>query len=586
MSFVDITAAFYSVLREFLLPNHADISSLVALCNKLGFSADATGDVLQALASQSDPCISEVWQARVFDVLSHTWFQVLGSSSCVATRRGSRPGDPLADLLYGIVMAQALTEIQQHFEAAGLSLTSSQAGILPGVPVEDSVIPATGAWQDDAVFFVAASSCADLLPKCREAIRIVHTAFAVRGLAVNYKPSKTELLLCPVGAGSRAVNRQIYQQPPFRLAVMPDIGPVVCVRVVPEYVHLGSVVEWSGSLTPVIEQAIDGAVALARPLRRHVFSNRDAPIAVRVLLFRSLVLSKALYGTGAWAGLTKGEALQWQAGVTRLLKFLVPYKDVREDPKISLLWLLRAVRLPAPIVLLRLERLRLLRQVPSKDLVPLRKVVEAAAGSKRCWLTDVLADLKWLQGVAREAEWQFPLGPDLECDLVETFSVLQSYERDFNALIKKAWRWASKNVRPCDILHADSQPTIEQTCPICSQVCKGPRGLSSHVALRHGIFPAASTFIRHTGCPACQTEFHHRRRAIKHLRSSPQCLEWLRLHTQPAAPCTTVAGPRLGRAWLRASWRRPCAAGCIEIVIPGDDDTDRVRSLEELLAPG
>ena len=213
--FVDITAAFYSVLREFLLPNHADVGSLVSLCDKLGFSADATGDVLQGFASQSDPCISAVWQARVSDVLRHTWFQVLGSSSCVATRRGSRPGDPLADLLYGIVMAQALTEIQQHFESAGLSLASSQAGILPGVLVEDSVIPAAGAWQDDAVFFVAVRSCADLLPKCREAIRIVHTAFAVRGLTVNYKPSKTELLLCPVGAGSRAVKRQIYQQLPF-----------------------------------------------------------------------------------------------------------------------------------------------------------------------------------------------------------------------------------------------------------------------------------------------------------------------------------------------------------------------------------
>ena len=368
--------------------------------------------------------------------------------------------------------------------------------------------------------------------------------------------------------------------------MIPDTGPVVCVRVVPEYIHLGSVVEWSGSLIPAIEQAIDGAVALARPLRRHVFSNRDAPIAVRVLLFRSLVLSKALYGTGAWAGLTKSEALQWQAGVTRLLKFLVPYKDVREDPKISLLWLLRAVRLPAPSVMLRLERLRLLRQVLCKDSVPLRKVIEAAAGSKRCWLTDVLADLKWLQGAAREAEWQFLLGPDFECDLVETFSVLQSGERTFNALIKKAWRWASKHVSSCDILHADSPPVIERTCPICSQACKGPRGLSSHVALRHGIFPMASTFIRHTGGPACQTEFHHRRRAIKHLRSSPKCFEWLRLHTQPATPCTEVAKPKLGKAWLRASWKRPCAAGCVTIVIPDDEHTNQVRSLEELLVPG
>ncbi|CAE7654063.1 GTPBP4, partial [Symbiodinium pilosum] len=501
--FVDISAAFYSVLREFLLPAQADVGALLALCGKLGFSTDTTRDVISALASQDEPCLNQVWQRRVADVLSHTWFQVTGSTNCVATRRGSRPGDPLADLLFGIVMAQALTDIQKFFEAEGFSLQISRAGVLPDVRVADSAMPIAGAWQDDCVFFITASSCDLLVPRCRAAIRQIHAAFAVRGLELNYKPSKTELLLCPVGVGSRAVKSQIYRQPPFCVAVLPDHGPCLGIRVAPEYRHLGTAVEWSGSLAPAIEQAIEGAAALIKPLRKHVFGNRDAPLAVRVMLFRSLVLAKALYATGSWAGLTKGESLQWQAGITRLLRALVPYKEIREDPKISLFWLLRTLKLPAPSVMLRLERLRLLSQILGKDTIPLRQILESAAGSKRCWLTDVVSDLQWLRETASAAGWSFPLKADFTEDLEQAFLILQQQGRLFGSLVRRAWRHSGTHVSQGDIWHSERQQDEMKVCPVCQSSFKGMRGLRSHFALKHRIFPEVHSLLYtaelHTG---------------------------------------------------------------------------------------
>ena len=583
--FVDITSAFYSVLREFLLPSHASVESLVALCAKLGLSTDATADVLATLASQEEPNLSRVWQSRVADVLRHTWFQVIGAPDCVATQRGSRPGDPLADLLFGIVMAQALADIQRGFEAEGLSPVITHAGILPGVHVGESVLPAAGAWQDDAVFFITAASSEALIESSRTAVRCVHSAFTARGLELNYKPSKTELLLCPVGSGTKVVKGYIYQQPPFQVAVLPETGSCLSVRVVSEYQHLGSVIEWSGSLAPAIAQAIEGAANLVKPLRKHVFGNRDAPIAVRVMLFRSLVLSKALYASGAWSGLTKGESMQWQAGITRLLKFLIPSRDIREDPKISLLWLLRTVRVPAPSVMIRLERMRLLGQILSKDTGPLRKILEAAAGSKRCWLTDVLADLRWLQALAAQAGWDFPLLADFHLDLECTFCTLRDNVGRFGGILRRAWAYSAKHCSPRDIVHSDDQPSVPQQCPLCGNGFKGLRGLSSHCALKHGVYPAAAWYVPETSCAACQRDFHCKRRAVRHVQRSPQCFQWLRSFTKAVAPGKSAEKTKQTRVSLRAAWRRPCVHSSVLVEVLSGDESGPEVTLEKLLHP-
>ena len=54
--------------------------------------------------------------------------------------------------------------------------------------------------------------------------------------------------------------------------------------------------------------------------------------------------------------------------------------------------LLQAVGLPAPLDLLRLERLRLLAQFVSKSCGRVREMLEACLGTQRCWLTEVWSD--------------------------------------------------------------------------------------------------------------------------------------------------------------------------------------------------
>ena len=77
-------------------------------------------------------------------MLRPTWAKVPGSDSFMLPRTGSRPGDPLADTLFGFLMARALGAISERFETEELTTTwDEQHWVAPSV-----------IWVDDAIFHV------------------------------------------------------------------------------------------------------------------------------------------------------------------------------------------------------------------------------------------------------------------------------------------------------------------------------------------------------------------------------------------------------------------------------------------------
>ena len=142
------------------------------------------------------------------------------------------------------------------------------------------------------------------------------------------------------------------------------------------------------------------------------------------------------------------------------------------------------------------------------------------------------------------------------------------------------------DVSPEDILRSEQQLVEERACPLCERLFKGVRGLTSHLALSHGVFPEAALFVQGTGCPACQKDFHCRRRAVRHIQRSPGCLAWLKQFTRAVVPTPHRSKQKQSKVWLRAVWKRPCTAGCIQIDVPSSEDEGfQVRTAEQLLAP-
>ena len=130
---------------------------------------------------------------------------MMGASQPVATERGTRPGDPLADLLYAFAMAGALKDIEQGLHDEGITPSLHLAGVL--TPNPPAALAPSVSWHDDAAFMFCSDRAKDLEVAASTCARIVWAAFHSRGLALSFAPSKTELLLTPCGPGCDKVNR-------------------------------------------------------------------------------------------------------------------------------------------------------------------------------------------------------------------------------------------------------------------------------------------------------------------------------------------------------------------------------------------
>ena len=103
--FFDMRSAFYSVLRQSLGQLPQDPTALIHALKRLGV---ASSEIEQWLAATSNDNATEGapphLQHLVRDTMSHTFFQVNHLPQLCCTTRGTRPGDPLGDLLFNMIM--------------------------------------------------------------------------------------------------------------------------------------------------------------------------------------------------------------------------------------------------------------------------------------------------------------------------------------------------------------------------------------------------------------------------------------------------------------------------------------------------
>ena len=107
--FCDLASAYYRVIRELLVGHDAQQVSLRDICAGLSL----TDSDLQAVAHTiaTDPVLgpdSAFLQRTVQEVGHFSWFLMSQDNQVVHTRRGTRPGGPIADLLFSVLFVRAL----------------------------------------------------------------------------------------------------------------------------------------------------------------------------------------------------------------------------------------------------------------------------------------------------------------------------------------------------------------------------------------------------------------------------------------------------------------------------------------------
>lgn len=270
--FLDLHSAFYHVLRQSLFGHELNDEALCAFLRKHGVSPDELQEWKRqaqadfALADQT-PAV----QQSTFDAFRQAHFTMRGLPYAGRTSRGTRPGDPIGDITLNILMQLLLKEVRAQLTQLGVHdwlACPQQAG------QKNMSQPAfvDVAFFDDAAFCIVAKDSQQVLTLAAQVLAILSDAARKRGMNINFKPDKTEILLACSGPGSRALKKRVHIDQSGCIPVVLEHS-VERVRCVHSYKHLGSSVQCDATPAREVQHRIAEAKKAWGPLVRNLWCN-------------------------------------------------------------------------------------------------------------------------------------------------------------------------------------------------------------------------------------------------------------------------------------------------------------------------
>ena len=386
--FFDLTAAYHGLVRQGVVGgDEMDLAAMKTLTETLikeGQDASMVLKVLDQPGILRQMGASETLVRQLAEYHTNTWTCIKGDAAM--THRGSRPGSPLADAMFLTEMAGILQSIKD---------------LLKGYHTCQI------AWADDLAICVWSHTNNELEDSIKDIIRFVNEQFSKRGMCLNFAKGKTEIIVSNRGEGAGEKRRQFLQMERPAINVETHEGKVVPVLCVGSYKHLGSWMECGGLLGTEIERRVAIAWSTFHMLRRPLLSNRKLKLQTRVRLFESLVMTKMLFGAGAWYILPRRCLKKLQTAYVKMLRIISgqQYRPQEEHPKTDE-EVLGMLLLPDVRVRLARDRLLYARRMFLRGPSFLQQMAqEEEKATNDSWLAGVKADLQWAKAVNGHAGW-------------------------------------------------------------------------------------------------------------------------------------------------------------------------------------
>ncbi|CAE7242393.1 unnamed protein product, partial [Symbiodinium sp. KB8] len=512
--FADVASAYYATRRELAARHPED-----ELANEDSSVSPAEEDSLEgqlarpsALAQQS----AEPWLRALTTVLNEdTWMRLQGDDVPVATFQGTRPGSAWADLTFGVLVARILhlkrkLKGEDGCEASGLPVAwDGCRNWSPRSPDSHTAYITDLVWADDVSSPVAVDDVHALAKAVGVEVGALADAFASHGFSLSYGPRKTAAIMCPRGAGARAVRRHLFGRD-ATIAVMREASGVVHLPIVETYKHLGVLQMPAGNIHAEIKQRCALAWAAFREGRTKVFRCRRVSLQRRGTLLSTLVLSKLVFGAGAWPPLGAIDTRLFGGAVTSLYRATLNVAH-QADQHLSTATICALLGLPDAYTLLVVEQLRYLRQLVAHAPDPLWALLRNDAP-----YLDALRDaLAWLYArVAATTTLPHPL-EGLEQCRIQCYAAMQA--------LHKAIRVHSDGelIEPCEA------PRIyPEACLVCRKAFETRGAWACHASKLHGYRLAATVLAGSHGdtlCRGCGKCYANTGRLRRHLLHSAVC---------------------------------------------------------------
>ena len=282
--FVDVQGAYHFLVRELVMGHIDPEDEQLVLDNLTSWHADTSG--------------VQLW-LKTPSVLHRLHFPgrliALLREIHVDTREFKglyRPGSPLADAIYAILMVDVHAEMYRILEEHdGITKTFEQLEIRPFAVT----------WADDLALPLAAPSNCELLEFAAHIAKQASNAFERRGLLLNLQPGKT--MLVPAFRGPDAPSFRKTYLLSFAAGVEIEISQKrkVQLRCACSYKHLGMMFTPDGEVAYEVRCRLGQAVTALNDLKPILFHNKRISTPTRLRLFESH-LSLADSATGSVLG--------------------------------------------------------------------------------------------------------------------------------------------------------------------------------------------------------------------------------------------------------------------------------------------
>lgn len=397
--FVDFKSAFYTIIRQGLFAERLDATTFMIAMQRLGVAPQDLADLLSTADSDvATQGLSAHVEALLTDLFKGTYFELDGLSEVALTSRGTRPGDPVGDILFNLVMTIILKDITCSLQA------SSEAQWIGGQEAVDALhshgeVPAFAfcevAFVDDLAVLMRAPDIDQLFALATLSLRAVHTAAAKRGLALNMQAGKTELLCALVGPGARKARLQLASQQhmiPVNIAEQTHQ-----LRVVHAYRHLGGWVHADAQPRHTVRERLTAARQAWGPLVRPFFRKQSVLLATKVQVMQSLVVSRLTYNMHVLTKLSPRVLQEWEAGLRTMVAPLArPFLLGLPPFKFTTTTLCGLIGVLAPTDQLHVNRLRYVKRLVQHCPAVLWNLLHVLALGPCSWISSLRSSFEWL----------------------------------------------------------------------------------------------------------------------------------------------------------------------------------------------
>ncbi|CAE7407103.1 unnamed protein product [Symbiodinium microadriaticum] len=503
LAFFDLQAAFYQVVREALVPGCEDDAALLRLFDKMKLPPQAIVELkrhLQQLALLPRLSAPEHLTALVNDLFRGSWFRISGSALLTVTKRGTRPGDPAADVLFSLTLSAFLKSIATDLEAAQLLPefpTPASRHDWASHSIDENI--GSPAWADDFLQPQTGRDAVDLLARVQASVSLVTTKATSMGMTVSFGREKTAVLLPAwIPLLSDGISRAADDAP----AYLPIHDPLADVThrllVVQAYKHLGGILVATSSPLPDLYHRAARANAVVKPLHRRLFSDAAVPLDTRRALLRSLAVSRFVHTSAAIFLHTAYHRRVWAQQFVALWRSL--FRRRPETHTEHSFTVLRVARAPSPPLALAQSRASFLAKLTGAGPGLLARLLfdHWAICPSNSWLEQLKGDVNQVCLYLPHVRAILPSGG-------EVVAILDSMLEDptwWPAQVRKAQAVFGRDLeiwnRRRRAGHLASAPAQQEprpfTCGFCPATFVLRKHLCVHLSRTHGVLAPARKF--------------------------------------------------------------------------------------------